>query len=668
MKKLFLFLCLLFLLPTAALCRDKTYTIQSPDCSLTVTIGCGDRIVYSVRSDTNQILKPSPLALRLVSGECWGRRSRVAGVRRYRIDEVYDAPVYKKRKVEDRCNGIVIDFREGFSLEFRAYDDAVAYRFVARQPGEVLVAGEEARFRFAPGAVAFVPYVRDTPCRHDGLAFGEQFMQSFENTYTRTPLCEMDSARLAFLPLLVQTAGGVNVCITDADLESYPGMFLHRSGADELEGVFAPSPRKVVPGGYDRMQGVVEEYEPFIASLAPGDRLPWRALSIVRQDARLADNDLVWKLASPCRLDDISWIEPGKAAWEWWNDWGLSGVDFTAGINQPTYEYYIDFASRNGLRYLVLDDGWSRDHHSPLETAPGLDLPALVKYGEERGVGLILWLGYLPFAGQMEELCKLYSEMGIKGFKVDFMDRDDQQMVRFVYDAARTAARYRLLLDLHGIFKPAGIQRTYPNVINFEGVHGLEQVKWSPVEVDQVTYDVTVPFIRMMAGPMDYTQGAMRNASKANFRPVNSEPMSQGTRCRQLAEYVVFDAPLAMLCDSPSAYGREPECLRFISGVPTVWDETEVLAGEVGDHIVTARRHGDVWYVGGLAGWDGRTVRVDLSLLPEGTYAVELFRDGENAARIAQDYVREEFLLAPGKSFDVKVFPGGGFAARITKR
>ena len=226
-------------------------------------------------------------------------------------------------------------------------------------------------------------------------------------------------------------------------------------------------------------------------------------------------------------------------------------MDFTAGINQPTYEYYIDFASRNGLRYLVLDDGWSRDHHSPLETAPGLDLPALVKYGEERGVGLILWLGYLPFAEQMEELCEHYSEMGIKGFKVDFMDRDDQQMVRFVYDAARTAARHKLLLDLHGIFKPVGIQRTYPNVINFEGVHGLEQVKWSPVEVDQVTYDVTVPFIRMMAGPMDYTQGAMRNASKANFRPVNSEPMSQGTRCRQLAEYVVFDAPLAMLCDSP---------------------------------------------------------------------------------------------------------------------
>ena len=667
MKKLFLFLCLLFLLPTAALCRDKTYTIQSPDCSLTVTIGCGDRIVYSVRSDTNQILKPSPLALRLVSGECWGRRSRVAGVRRYRIDEVYDAPVYKKRKVEDRCNGIVIDFREGFSLEFRAYDDAVAYRFVARQPGEVLVVGEEARFRFAPGAVAFVPYVRDTPCRHDGLAFGEQFMQSFENTYTRTPLCEMDSARLAFLPLLVQTAGGVNVCITDADLESYPGMFLHRSGADELEGVFAPSPRKVVPGGYDRMQGVVEEYEPFIASLAPGDRLPWRALSIVRQDTRLADNDLVWKLASPCRLDDISWIEPGKAAWKWWNDWGLSGVDFTAGINQPTYEYYIDFASRNGLRYLVLDDGWSRDHHSPLETAPGLDLPALVKYGEERGVGLILWLGYLPFAGQMEELCKLYSEMGIKGFKIDFMDRDDQEMVDFHYRAAEIAAKYKLMVDFHGTYKPTGLNRTYPNVINYEAVHGLEQMKWSDIHTDQVTYDVTMPFIRMLAGPVDYTQGAMHNANKRCYHSSMDTPMSQGTRCRQLAEYVVFESPLNMLCDSPTNYDREEECTEFIATIPTVWEQTIAMNGEIGKYITMARRKGDVWYVGSLTNWDARTLTLDLSFLGAGRWKAEMFHDGVNANRLASDYQKTVTDIPASRKLTVKMAQGGGCALKIYK-
>lgn len=668
MKKLLLFLSLSVVLPAVAFCRDKTYTIQSPNCSLTVTIACGDRIVYSVRSNNEQVLLPSPVSLRLASGECWGEGSRVSGARGFRIDAVYDAPIYKRKQVEDRCNGITIDFREGFSLEFRAYDDGIAYRFVVRRPGELTVAGEQARFRFAPGATAFVPYVRDTPCKHEGLAFGDQFLQSFENTYTRTPLCRMDSVRLAFLPLLVRTAGGVNVCMTDADLESYPGMFLHRSGPDELEGVFAPVPRKITPGGYDRMQGMVEEYEPYIARVAPGSRLPWRAVCITREDTALAGNDLVWKLASPCRLDDVSWIEPGLAAWEWWNDWGLSGVDFEAGINQRTYEYYIDFASRNGLRYLVMDDGWSKDHHSPMEPAPALDLPALVKYGEERGVGLILWVGYLPFADRMEELCDHYSKMGIKGFKVDFMDRDDQQLVGFVYDAARTAARHRLLLDLHGIYKPTGIQRTYPNVINFEGVHGLEQVKWSPVEVDQVTYDVTVPYIRMMAGPMDYTQGAMRNAVKANFRPVNSEPMSQGTRCRQLAQYIVFDAPLGMLCDSPSAYEREPECLGFIAGIPTVWDRTEVLCGEVGSYIVTARCSEGVWYVGGLAGWDGRPVRVDLSFLPDGAYSVELFRDGENASRVARDYCREGFALAPDKSFDVTMAPGGGFAAWITKR
>lgn len=415
------------------------------------------------------------------------------------------------------------------------------------------------------------------------------------------------------------------------------------------------------------MQGVVEEYEPYIARIAARQTLPWRAMALVRNDAELAQTDLVWRLASPCRLDNISWIEPGKAAWEWWNGWGLYGVDFEAGINQRTYEYYIDFAAANGLRYVVMDDGWSAGHHRPFETAGDIDLPALVAYGAERGVGLILWIGYLPFAGQMEELCAHYSKMGIRGFKVDFMDRDDQLLTDFVYEAARTAVCYGLLLDLHGIYKPTGVQRTYPNVINFEGVHGLEQVKWSPVEVDQVTYDVTMPFIRMMAGPVDYTQGAMRNAVRENFRPVNGEPMSQGTRCRQLAQYVVYDAPLSMLCDAPSQYEREEECLRFIAGVPTVWDQTRVLEGEVGHCIVTARRSGEVWYVGGMTGWEARTVHLDLSFLPEGTYDVELFRDGANARRIARDYRREVLTLDASEGLDVELAPGGGFAARIVK-
>lgn len=667
MRKFFPVLFLLLSLQTAALGKEKTCTIQSPDGRLELTVTCGERIVYNVRTENERVVSSDGVALELADGRTWGLSSHVKRVQHYLLDEQVPAPFYKRSQVADRCNGLLVEFREGFALEFRLYDDGMAYRFLSRTDDEVTLRGERAPFLFPEGSTAVVPYVRDTPQQHEGLPFGEQFMQSFENTYTETSLSAMDSTRLAFLPLLVRTPGGERVCITDADLESYPGMFLRRAAADRLEGVFAPCPRRIVAGGYDRMQGVVEEYEPYIARIAARQTLPWRAMALVRNDAELAQTDLVWRLASPCRLDDISWIEPGKAAWEWWNGWGLYGVDFEAGINQRTYEYYIDFAAANGLRYVVMDDGWSADHHRPFETAGDIDLPALVAYGAERGVGLILWIGYLPFAGQMEELCAHYSKMGIRGFKVDFMDRDDQLLTDFVYEAARTAARYGLLLDLHGIYKPTGVQRTYPNVINFEGVHGLEQVKWSPVEVDQVTYDVTMPFIRMMAGPVDYTQGAMRNAVRENFRPVNGEPMSQGTRCRQLAQYVVYDAPLSMLCDAPSQYEREEECLRFIAGVPTVWDQTRVLEGEVGHCIVTARRSGEVWYVGGMTGWKARTVHLDLSFLPEGTYDVELFRDGANARRIARDYRREVLTLDASEGLDVELAPGGGFAARIVK-
>ena len=658
MRKFFPVLFLLLSLQTAALGKEKTCTIQSPDGRLELTVTCGERIVYNVRTENERVVSSDGVALELADGRTWGLSSHVKRVQHYLLDEQVPAPFYKRSQVADRCNGLLVEFREGFALEFRLYDDGMAYRFLSRTDDEVTLRGERAPFLFPEGSTAVVPYVRDTPQQHEGLPFGEQFMQSFENTYTETSLSAMDSTRLAFLPLLVRTPGGERVCITDADLESYPGMFLRRAAADRLEGVFAPCPRRIVAGGYDRMQGVVEEYEPYIARIAARQTLPWRAMALVRNDAELAQTDLVWRLASPCRLDNISWIEPGKAAWEWWNGWGLYGVDFEAGINQRTYEYYIDFAAANGLRYVVMDDGWSAGHHRPFETAGDIDLPALVAYGAERGVGLILWIGYLPFAGQMEELCAHYSKMGIRGFKVDFMDRDDQLLTDFVYG---------LLLDLHGIYKPTGVQRTYPNVINFEGVHGLEQVKWSPVEVDQVTYDVTMPFIRMMAGPVDYTQGAMRNAVRENFRPVNGEPMSQGTRCRQLAQYVVYDAPLSMLCDAPSQYEREEECLRFIAGVPTVWDQTRVLEGEVGHCIVTARRSGEVWYVGGMTGWEARTVHLDLSFLPEGTYDVELFRDGANARRIARDYRREVLTLDASEGLDVELAPGGGFAARIVK-
>jgi alpha-glucosidase len=365
-------------------------------------------------------------------------------------------------------------------------------------------------------------------------------------------------------------------------------------------------------------------------------------------------------------VDDTSWIKPGKVAWEWWNNLNLYDVDFKTGINNETYKYYIDFASRNGIEYVILDGGWSVNKKADLmQVVPEIDIQELVNYGKKRDVGIILWAGYWAFDKDMERVCKHYSDIGVKGFKVDFMDRDDQQMVDFIYRASETAARHNLILDFHGMYKPTGLQRTYPNVLNFEGVNGLEQAKWSTEELDMVTYDVTIPFIRMVAGPMDYTQGAMRNASKGNFRPVNSEPMSQGTRCRQLAMYVIFESPINMLCDSPSNYLREPESLDFIANIPTVWDESIAIDGEVAKHVTIARRKGDTWYMGGMTDWSARDMEIDLSFLPKGNYRITLFRDGVNAHRVGRDYKREIFETSSSDKLSVHLAPGGGFAAKI---
>ena len=361
-------------------------------------------------------------------------------------------------------------------------------------------------------------------------------------------------------------------------------------------------------------------------------------------------------------------MKPGKVAWDWWNDWNLYGVDFRAGINNDTYKYYIDFASKNGIEYVILDEGWAVNKKADLfQVIPEIDLQMLTDYAAERNVGLILWAGYWAFDRDMEKVCEHYSKMGIKGFKVDFMDRDDQYMVDFHHRAAQMCAKYNMMVDFHGTYKPTGLHRTYPNVVNYEGVHGLEQMKWSDPTVDQVTYDVTVPFIRMVAGPFDYTQGAMRNATKKNYKPVNSEPMSQGTRCRQLAEFVIFDSPFSMLCDSPSNYMSEAECTAFISDIPTVWDETKALDGKVSEYIVMARRSGSTWYVGAMTDWNARDLEIDLSFLPAGNYTIEIYKDGVNADRAARDYKKVVEDLTPGK-VKVHMAPGGGFAAKIVKK
>ena len=650
---------------SVAIAAEKSYMLTSPDGRVSATVCVGDKITYSVVFDGKTILAPSQIALHLADGEVLGVGDRLVKTKNASVDRVVLPQFYFRTEIADCYNELILSFREGYSLEFRAYDEGVTYRFRTSRKADYVVENEVAEFRFAEPAKVWLAYNNLTGEKRD------RYMTSFENTYTHCAVSEVDASQLAFSPVLVECAG-VKVCIAESDVESYPGMFLcNTTGENALVGHFAPLPRRTEEGGHNKLQGIVRERESFVAHCEAVRTMPWRIVLVTDDDRMLAANDMVYRLASPSRVEDTSWIAPGKVAWEWWNYWGINGVDFVTGVNTPTYKAYIDFASKNKIEYVILDEGWAVKYANDLmQVVPEIDLPELVKYAEERGVGLILWAGYNAFNRDIEGICAHYSKMGIKGFKIDFMDRDDQAMVDFHYRVAEAAARHKMLVDFHGTYKPTGINRTYPNIINFEAVFGLEQMKWSPTSVNHVEYDVTMPFIRMLAGPIDYTQGAMRNASKRNYRPVSHEAMSQGTRCHQLAEYVVFFSPLSMLCDSPSQYEREKECLRYIAKIPTTWDETVVLDGKVGEYIVTARRSGSKWYIGALTSWTPREMTIDLTpiLGSSGEFKAEIYRDGANAAERASDYKFEKIEVPADRKLQVKMAPGGGFAAVISKK
>lgn len=655
------------LLIFSASAAPRFHELKSPDGMLKVMVDTQFGISYTLNHGEDLLLDRSFVAMYMMDGTIFGDGAKLSKVLYRSADQTIDAIVYKKSEVLDKFNEMTLIYKN-FSVIFRAYDDGMAYRFVSHLKKPVFLQHEQAQFNFAQDWNMWAAYV----CQHTET-LDSQFYNSFENQYTYTPISNWDSDRLAFLPLMVDGPNGKKIVIAESDLDNYPGMYLYKQvfgDRPDLTARFAPYPKEVNQGGHNNLQMEVQSREDYIAEIEGPREFPWRIVAVSENDVQMADNDMVYRLAKPADPQtDWSWVKPGKVAWDWWNDWNIDGVDFISGINNETYKYYIDFAGANGIEYVILDEGWSVNGAADLfQVVPEIDLEMLVKYAAERNVGLILWAGYWAFDRDMEKVCEHYSKMGIKGFKVDFMDRDDQYMVEFHRRAAEVAARYHMMLDFHGTYKPAGLHRTYPNVINYEGVHGLETMKWSGASVDQVTYDVTVPYIRMMAGPMDYTQGAMRNATRGNYHPVYNEPMSQGTRCRQLAEYVVFDSPLNMLCDSPSNYMREQECLEYIAQIPTVWDETRGVCGEVGKYIVMARRSGDVWYVGGMTDWSARAGQIDLSFLPEGEYTVEIFADGANAHRIARDYKKTKTEVPSDRHMDIHMAPGGGFAMKIYKK
>ena len=662
MKVKSLIICFLLISISSIGKSQKTYNLESPQKNINITITVDeDFLKYSVTHGNTIVINDSPISMELSDDKILGATPVVRSYDIKTVNETIKADLYKKGHIDNNYNELTLNFKGNYSVQFRAYDDGVAYRFCTKMPKPIIIVNENITYNFDNDYTAYVPYVNASNCIY-GDNISKQFFNSFENTYTITPISKIEDEKLAFLPILISLKDNKKVVITEANLEDYPGTYLKKNNdkGNSLRGVHANYPKTEEQGGYNMLQYIVKERENYIAQTNGTRNFPWRCMIISEDDKELTNNDMVYRLADPSRIDDISWITPGKVAWEWWNAWNIKDVDFESGINDETYRHYIDFASEYGIEYVILDEGWAVNKRADLfDVIPEIDIFDLVEYADSKGVGIVLWAGYVAIDRDMEEVCKYYSEIGVKGFKVDFIDRDDQKAVNFYYRMAEAAAKYHLIIDFHGAYKSTGLNRTYPNVLNFEGVYGLENVKWNQ-GLDLVTYETTIPFIRMLAGPMDFTQGAMRNANRDNYRAVWSEPMSQGTRCRQLAEYVVFESPFNMLCDSPSNYRDEDECSQYIAKIPTVWDETIALDGKVGEYVIIARRSGDRWYIGGITNWEEREIEIDLSALNLKRHTATEFRDGVNANKIAEDYVKSNINI-DGNIYNVKMSKGGGF-------
>jgi alpha-glucosidase len=645
----------LILLLFAGFLFAKEFTLDSPGKKLQLKVNINNTINYSLLKNGYVHIEPSEISLSIEDGVKLGKNPKLINSSTKTVDEVL-YPVVKQKfaSIRDKYSELTLTFNGNYKVIFRIYDDAIAYRFTTSLPGKIKITYEQAEFNFAKDYQILFPEE-------------SSFMSHSERYYLPIQLSEVTPKRFCSLPALVRLDNGINALITEVDLEDYPGMYL--TGTDKnpisLVGLFPYYPEKDTLRR-DRDLYVTKRKD-YLAETNGTRNFPWRVIAISEKDGDLIENTIVYKLAKPSDKGiDFGWIKPGKVAWDWWNFNNIYGVDFRAGVNNDTYKYYIDFASKYGIEYIILDEGWYKLGNL-LEQSPGIDVEELVAYGKEKNVGIILWVIWKALDDQFNEAMEQFTKWEIKGIKVDFMQRDDQWMVDYYYKVAHEAAKRKLLVDFHGAYKPTGLYRTFPNVITSEGVLGLEQSKWS--ESANPWMAVTLPFIRMFAGPMDYTPGAMINATKQSFKPVFQVPMSQGTRCHQLAMYVIYESPLQMLADNPTHYYKEPECMEFLSKVPTVWDDTKVFDAKLSEYVLIARRNGNEWYVGAMTNWTPRDLTIDFSFLPDadGEYKIKIWQDGINADRNANDFKLLSQTVNKNSKLNIHLAPGGGCVAVLSK-
>lgn len=629
------------------------YILRSPDQKIEVRIRTADRLKYDILFNGNVLLQDSALSIK-IDQTTLGLQPKVKTTKERTVNqEIVPHVPQKSARIRENYNELRLEMEGNYRLVFRAYNEGIAYRLETSLPErEVKVYGEEVSLNFAGDYNVYYPKE-------------EAFFSHNEREFLYLRLKDITPTSLASLPAVVVSSDGVKVAIGESDIEDYPGLWLRGNSNNGLSATFPPYPLKEElrkDSNPDRDFRITQTAD-YIAVTKGTRTYPWRIIGIAENDADLITNQLVYLLAKPSQVQDTSWIKPGKVAWDWYNANNIYGVDFKSGINTQTYKYYIDFASRYGIEYVILDEGWYKLGNL-LEVVPDINIEELVAYGKKKNVGIILWVVWKTLDDQFEPFFNQAEKWGVKGLKVDFMQRDDQPVINFYHKVCREAARRKMLVDFHGAIRPAMMTRTWPNLVNVEGVRGLEQNKWSKYANPE--HNVTLPFTRMFLGPMDYTPGAMVNSgSEKNFAAVFERPMSLGTRVHQLAMYVVYEAPLQMLADTPSHYLREPEVMAFLAPVPTVWDETKVLEAKMGDYVVVARRNGREWYIGGMTDWTARTLDIDFSFLPAGNFQMDAYEDGPNADRLGSDYKKTKTNVNKNTGLKIRMAQGGGWAARI---
>ena len=661
---------------TVLTANSKTFTLTSIDKELTAEIQVDKQLSFNLRDTKQQIVSRAEIAMQTTIGT-WGVQGKVLSAEKKEVHGQIASPFYKKSKVADDYRMLKLRFK-GFSIEFRMYDEGLAYRFISNTKRAFNVIDETETIMLPEDFTAWIPYA-PSRTKKDETTLEEQLWTDHQSQYACMKISDAVKDKLMINPFVVNLNNGEKLCIAESDINDYPGMYLtvpsssplptspRRGGESskfqvpsskcELHSKFAAYPVETEDGGHGNVERLVKKRADYIARVEGERTFPWRIFIVAENECRLPESDMVYRLASENKIGDTSWIRPGKTAWDWWNNSTLFGIDFKAGFNTETYKYFIDFAARYHLEYILIDEGWfDRKTTNIFDVVQDLDLKAILAYAKAKGVGVWLWTGFLSLDRDLERAASHYAAMGVKGFKIDFFDRDDQWMMAEMWRMADVCAKNKLMIDFHGCSKPSGLQRTYPNVLNYEAVFGLEQLRWSKPELDMVAHDVTLPFTRMVAGPMDYTPGAMRNSVKGMYYPNKKNPMSQGTRAHQVATYVVFDSPFNMLADSPSLYIKEDATTRFISQIPTVFDETKVLDGKIGEYVVIARRKGDTWYIGAMNNWKSRKINIDL---PSEMKTLHIFADGINAKTVAEDYsisTKENV-----KTITITLAPGGGW-------